>query len=103
MCGLLDFNRIDTTPGATGCHAFLAPPEQFNGGIREYMLWLRDRYDNDLAIRQYLLSAAIFQKIGTPQSTAVIVGPFAEGLARVLQRLREGFKNPEAQPLKLAS
>jgi len=100
---ILDFNCIDTTPGATGCHAFLAPPANFAGGSWEYMAWLKDQWFDDLGFRQYLLSAAIFHKAGTRQSTSKIIGPFADGLVRVLAKLREG-KMPERAPrLDLAS
>ncbi|MHB8742810.1 MAG: hypothetical protein ACYC9L_06745 [Sulfuricaulis sp.] len=91
---ILDFSRLDTTPGATGCHAFLAPPADFTGGDIEYRRWLNHAWFNDPGIRQYLLVAATMS-LALERRAPEILGPFAEGLTRVLAYLRSG-KRPTA-------
>lgn len=84
---ILDFRCIDTTPGAAGCHAFLAPPADFVGDALAYRCWLQDSWKSHPGIRQYLQVASTTRS-GPAQLAPQIIGPYADVLADVLAALR---------------
>lgn len=82
---ILDFNVIDTTPGATGCHAFLAPPADFVGSGREYNRWVMDN------VVGQVLQSAVRYHCGRGHITPRLVGPYDQALSHLLNHLRKDW------------
>lgn len=81
--GVLDFTRLDTTPGA---RSPFAPPADFAGDADAYRIYLREGYQRDPALRQRLVSAAWQRRCARRGDADPIdaVGPFAPVLEEVL-------------------
>lgn len=80
---ILDFNVIDTTPGATGCHAFLAPPADYVGSGKEYNRWIMENIDKQV------LQSAVRYYCGRGHITPRLAGPYEKGLGLLLNHLRK--------------
>lgn len=80
MLGIVNFNKIDTTPGAD--QAF-APPEGYAG---DYIELLRDRFKNHPMYRQHIYLAA--QKLARGQITeANISGPYRQMAIQICKKI----------------
>jgi hypothetical protein len=84
---ILRSDRYDTTPGAAGECAVLAPPASFTGDAEAYTEWLRGRYVDDPLIRQVMAIQAMFGD-SPRRIEAVFEGPFADALETAIVRLR---------------
>lgn len=68
MYGVIDFTKIDTTPGAPSA---FAPPEGFTGDYRRFM---RKRWDKDPGVRQHV--AVVASRVAKKWPTEFL-GPYA--------------------------
>lgn len=84
---ILRSDRFDTTPGATGECAVLAPPADFSGDGDVFTEWLRGRYDNDPLVRQVLAIQALYGD-SPRHGPSTFEGPFSAELQAAILRLR---------------
>lgn len=85
VLGVTDITTMDTTPGATGVHASLAPPAEFCGSAEQYRLWLLEQW-RDIGVKQHMLSAAMFY--ARYSDNMQFIGPYADQLRASLVKLR---------------
>lgn len=79
MYGVINFNRIDTTPG--GSSAF-APPAGFDGDYRAFLI---RKMTTDNGVRQHVATVARMYRAGA--TPPVYLGPYAEIAAGLMQRV----------------
>lgn len=80
MYGIIDFCRIDTTPGAASA---FAPPEGFSGDYREFM---RERCLQDAGVRQHV---AVLARMLRRDDKVDFVGRFAVEARAIAEAMRE--------------
>lgn len=81
MYGVIDFSRIDTTPGAQSA---FAPPAGWQGNGWDYEELMRLRFRHDAGARQHLLIAAMDRRSGMQ---VAFVGPYAEQARSITEKL----------------
>jgi hypothetical protein len=79
MYGVIDFTRIDTSPGGGTA---LSPPLGWAG---DYRKWARDQWRNNPGFRQHAVVVAHILRRG---EQAVFVGPNADVAARIVKSIR---------------
>lgn len=96
---IIDLSVLDTTPGATGPHALLAPPAGFTGSEDDYREWIRGRYFNDLQVTQVMYIVA--KKVTGNASYGYRVtfnGPYAEVLERIVNKIGRDMRSKALNP-----
>ena len=79
MYGVINFNKIDTTPG--GKSAF-APPPEFGGNYRAYLI---HRMNTDMGVHQHVAMVARKYRVGaTPPE---YLGPYADIASELMQQV----------------
>lgn len=79
MYGVINFNKIDTTPG--GKSAF-APPPEFDGDYRAYLI---HRMKTDMGVHQHVATVARMYRVGaTPPA---YLGPYADIASELMQKV----------------
>lgn len=91
---------FDTTPGATGECAVLAPPADFTGNGDAYTTWLRGRYEQDPFIRQVLAIQATRTSRNARFAPTRFEGPFAGDLEAAIVRLGVWLRSEANKPRK---
>lgn len=78
MCGVVNFSRVDTTPGAPSA---FAPPEGFKGSYRAFM---RTQWKKDPGVRQHVTVVAGLLKKRMPTE---FLGPYAKEAREIAEAL----------------
>lgn len=76
MYGIIDFNKIETEPGASSA---FAPPEGFCG---DYIDFMRKRWKQDPGVRQHVVVVGRVIARGGPVK---FCGPFAQEAERIVR------------------
>jgi len=79
MYGVIDFSRIDTTPGAAFA---LAPPQGWKGNTEAYRKLMRERWQNDVGVKQHLV---VISRIIAKGTEVTFVGPFAKQAKAIIE------------------
>ena len=80
MYGVIDFSKIDTTPGAPSA---FAPPAGFEGNYRSLM---RGRWKKDPGVRQHIGMVAGYLKRKFPTE---FLGPYAKDAREIAVALNQ--------------
>ncbi|OGT90112.1 MAG: hypothetical protein A2286_00340 [Gammaproteobacteria bacterium RIFOXYA12_FULL_61_12] len=80
MYGVIDFSKVDTTPGARSA---FAPPEGFEGSYRTFM---RKRWKTDRGVRQHVGMVAGYLKKKFPTE---FLGPYAKEAREIAVALNQ--------------
>jgi hypothetical protein len=76
MYGVIDFSRIDTTPGSASA---FSPPTGFHG---DYRVFMRERWRDDPGVRQHV--ASVSRLLGK-KVAVTFSGPFADEARRIAE------------------
>lgn len=82
---LLDRSNIDTTPGSNPRDPF-CPTIGFNGDSDGYMKLVRDKYENDFELGQWMRSVASYS-ISHPNGVHFL-GPYAQQARNIVESLK---------------
>lgn len=88
--GKLDMYRLDTTPGA---NSMFAPPQWWNGDQEEYRIFMRQRYEHDIMLRQQIdvLTRRIALRAGV-SNEITFSGPYSQTAKGMLKFLVGKYK-----------
>jgi len=89
---LLDRSNIDTTPGSNTRDPF-CPPVGFNGDIEGYMKFVRENYENDFELGQWMRSVASYS-MRHPNGVRFL-GPFAQQARNIVESLKSKTETRE--------
>nr|WP_314709042.1 hypothetical protein [uncultured Comamonas sp.] len=79
MYGVINFNKIDTTPGSSSA---FAPPTGFDGDYRAFLI---RRMNTDKGVHQHVATVARMYRAGS--TPPVYLGPYADIAAGLMQRV----------------